>query len=54
LKGKLNKHLGEICLLDQGFVRDEKQTVAKVLAAEGNASGCVLSITEFFYFRVGE
>jgi elongation factor Ts len=54
LKGKLGKHLGDICLLDQAFVKDEKLTVAKVLAAVGKEAGCSLSISEFFYFRVGE
>ena len=53
LKGKINKWLSEICLLDQGFVKDDKLTVAKALAEAGKAAGGVLSIREFLYFRVG-
>jgi len=54
LKGKVNKYLADICLLDQGFVKDEKQTVAKVLAELGKQVGGTLSIADYVYFRVGE
>jgi elongation factor Ts len=33
LKGKLKKLMAESCLLDQGFVKDEKQSVAAFMAA---------------------
>jgi len=54
LKGKVNKYLADICLLDQGFVKDEKQTVARVLADLGKQVGANLSIADYVYFRVGE
>jgi elongation factor Ts len=54
LKGKLNKLMSEICLLDQGFVKDEKQKVASVMAAAGKAAGTTLSIVDYVYLRVGE
>ena len=54
LKGKVNKYLADICLLDQGFVKDEKQTVAKVLADLGKQVGGTLAIADYVYFRVGE
>jgi len=54
LKGKVNKYLSDICLLDQGFVKDEKQTVAKILTDLGKQVGGTLSIADYVYFRVGE
>jgi elongation factor Ts len=34
VEGSLNKFLGEITLLGQPFVKDDKQTVEKMLAAK--------------------
>ncbi len=51
--GKMNKHVAEICLLDQGFVKDEKQSVSKVMADVAKAAGGSLEIVEFLYYRVG-
>jgi elongation factor Ts len=53
LKGKVNKYLSDICLLDQGFVKDEKQSVSKVLADLGKQVGAKLEIADYVYFRVG-
>ena len=53
IKGKVNKYLSDICLLDQGFVKDEKQSVAKVLADLGKQVGAKLEIADYVYFRVG-
>jgi elongation factor Ts len=46
-EGKLRKFLGEITLLGQPFVKDDKQTVAQVLKA-ANAS-----VLRFVRFEVG-
>ncbi|HPE37383.1 MAG TPA: elongation factor Ts, partial [Spirochaetales bacterium] len=54
LKGKLQKLMSEICLLDQGFVKDEKQKVSAVMAAVGKSAGATLSISDYVYARVGE
>ncbi|TVR58191.1 MAG: elongation factor Ts [Spirochaetaceae bacterium] len=54
VKGKLKKHLAEICLVDQPFVKDEKKSVGQVTAAVGTEAGGTISVTEFLYFRVGE
>ncbi len=54
VQGKLNKHFGEICLLDQGFVKDEKQSVAKVMKSIAKAADGTLEIVDFRYFKVGE
>jgi len=53
LKGKINKHLSEICLLEQGYVKDEKLTVAQALAEHGKKMGAQISIVDYVYFKVG-
>ena len=46
-EGKLRKYLGEITLLGQPFVKDDKQTVAQVLK-QGNAR-----VVRFVRYEVG-
>jgi elongation factor Ts len=53
LKGKISKHLSEVCLVDQGYVKDEKLTVAHALANAGKQAGAKLEIVEYVYFKVG-
>lgn len=53
LAGKLKKMMSEICLLDQGFVKDEKQTVKSVMASIGKAAGTELSVVDYAYVKVG-
>jgi elongation factor Ts len=53
LKGKISKHLSEICLLEQGYVKDEKLTVAQALAECGKKAGATLSIADYVYYKVG-
>lgn len=54
VKGKVNKLMADICLMDQGFVKDEKQAVAKVMADVAKTAGASLSILDYVVFRVGE
>jgi len=54
LKGKVSKHLAEICLMDQGYVKDEKLTVAQALAEQAKKAGAKLDVVEYAYFKVGE
>ena len=53
VQGKLNKHFSEVCFLQQPFVKDDSQSVEKVLAALSKDVGAKLSITGFTYYRVG-
>ena len=53
LKGKVNKFLKDICLMDQPYVKDEKMTVAEALADAGKRFGFTLNILDFVYFKVG-
>jgi len=54
VKGKLNKHLSEICFVKQGFVKDDKVPVEKVLDSLNKELGGKISIKDFRYYRVGE
>jgi elongation factor Ts len=53
LKGKVDKFLKEICLLDQGYVKDEKMSVAKAIEEIGKKAGAGLAITGYVYYKVG-
>jgi elongation factor Ts len=54
VKGKMNKHFSEICLLEQGFVKDEKQSVAQVMKQIGKDAGGEIELVNFLYYKVGE
>lgn len=54
LKGKVSKYLADICLLDQGFVKDEKQTVAQALAEKSKQLGVTITVNDYVYFKVGQ
>ncbi|MDR3201259.1 MAG: translation elongation factor Ts [Spirochaetales bacterium] len=54
VKGKIKKHLAEVCFLEQPFVKDDKKSVKQVLADTGKAVGTVLAIDQYVYYRVGE
>ncbi|MDR2028498.1 MAG: translation elongation factor Ts [Treponema sp.] len=53
LKGKVNKYLSDICLLEQAYVKDEKLTVTQALAEYGKQAGAVLTVRDYVYFKVG-
>jgi len=54
LAGKLKKLMSEVCLLDQGFVKDEKQSVQAVMAQVGKGAGAALDIVDMVYVKVGD
>ena len=54
LAGKLKKLMAEVCLVDQGFVKEEKTPVNQALAAVAKAAGVKLEIVDFVYLKVGE
>lgn len=54
VKGKLNKHYSEICLLDQGFVKEEKKSVAQKMKEVASQAGGKLEIVDFIYYKVGD
>ena len=54
LVGKLKKLMSEVCLMDQGFVKDEKMSVAAALAAVKKETGLDFQILQYTYIKVGE
>ncbi len=50
--GKLDKHLSQICLLEQGFVREEASSVGEVLTAMRESGGPDINVRAFVYQRV--
>lgn len=53
VKGKLNKHFSQICLLDQPFVKDDKNSLGNVIAALGKEVGGKLTVADYAYYKVG-
>ena len=56
VKGRVNKEMKEIVLLDQVYVKaeDGKQTVAKYVEETGKANGAKTSVEGFIRFETGE
>lgn len=52
--GRLNKQLKEFCLLDQEYVKGDKQTVAQYLEEVSKAVGFEVAIKSFVRFETGE
>jgi len=52
--GKMDKFYGEACLLEQPYIRNDKQTVSEYLAASGKESGCAYTVTRFTRYKLGE
>jgi elongation factor Ts len=51
--GKMNKFFAENCLLSQGFVKDEKVSVEKVLADTAKNAGGTAKLKSFVRFSIG-
>jgi elongation factor Ts len=54
LKGKLGKYLKSICMLDQGYIKDEKITVAQALENFGKQAGAKVCVAEYISYKVGQ
>jgi len=54
VQGKVNKHLAEVCFLEQAFIKDSNLKVAKVLEALAKEVGGKLAISDYLYYKVGE
>ncbi|MBU1259794.1 MAG: translation elongation factor Ts [Planctomycetes bacterium] len=53
VEGKMKKFFAENCLLSQGFVKDEKVSVEKVLTDTAKAAGGTAKIKRFVRFAIG-
>ncbi|MCV6607062.1 MAG: translation elongation factor Ts [Campylobacterales bacterium] len=54
LPGKIKKYAKDNCLVDQAFVKDDKQSVSGALSAAAKAAGGEAKIVAFSRFQVGE
>ena len=56
IKGRINKELKEICLLDQVYVKaeDGKQTVQQYINETAKANGAKAAVNAFLRFETGE
>ena len=54
VKGKMKKHLSEVVMVDQGFVKEEKTSVSKMTDEIGKKAGGSIKLNDFLYFRVGQ
>jgi elongation factor Ts len=52
--GKMKKYFGEVCLVDQPFVKEPKQTVTDLLTARGKDLADTLAVRRFLRFQLGE
>lgn len=53
VEGKVNKHLAEICFMDQPFVKDDKVSVTKKLEEIGKNVGAKLTIAKVVFYQLG-
>jgi len=52
--GKLEKFYGETCLLEQPYIRNDKQSVGDYLSTSGKEAGCAYTVTRFTRYKLGE
>ncbi|MEI7880541.1 MAG: translation elongation factor Ts [bacterium] len=52
--GKMAKFYSQVCLIDQGFVKDPDTSITKLLAAKGKEVGDTLTIRRFVRWQLGE
>lgn len=52
--GKMSKFFSEICLVDQPFVKEPKQSVTQFLAEKSKTAGDNITITRFVRYQLGE
>ncbi len=53
LKGKIQKFYSEVCLIDQPFVKEPKQSITQVVADAAKKAGDTITITRFVRFQLG-
>jgi elongation factor Ts len=52
--GKMEKFYGEACLLEQPYIRNDKQSVSDYLKAAGKDANCAYTVTRFVRYKLGE
>lgn len=54
IDGQVNKFYGEICLLEQQFVKDSDKSIKQLAAETGKALGATVTISRFTKYALGE
>jgi elongation factor Ts len=54
VEGKIAKYYEEVCLLNQKFIKDEKQSIQQHIQAVGGKIGTTISIKRFVRFAIGK
>lgn len=54
LRGKISKHLAEVCFMDQSYVPDDKLTVTKKLAEVSKETGAKLEFDSITMYVLGK
>jgi len=54
VQGKLNKHLAQICFVDQGFVKEDKKSVKQIISETAKAAGGTIELADYAYIAVGQ
>ncbi len=55
VEGRFSKHLKEICLVDQAYVKaEDKENVAQYIAKVAKDNGCKFDVKKFVRFETGE
>lgn len=54
VEGKIRKYCAEICLVDQGFVKEPKQSITQLLAEVGKQVDDTLTVRRFTRYQLGQ
>ena len=54
VEGKMAKFYSQVCMLEQGFVKDPDTSVTKLLEARGKELGDTLVLRRYVRYQVGE
>jgi elongation factor Ts len=54
VEGRIRKYYGEVCLVEQAFVKDPDQTVSQLLEEAGKQLGEAIRVSGFVRYRLGE
>ena len=53
VEGKLNKFYGEVCLMEQPFIKDDKKTIDQLVKETSSRTGENVVVRRFVRFRLG-
>jgi elongation factor Ts len=53
VEGKLNKFYGEVCLMEQPFIKDDKKTIGDLVKETSSKTGENIVVRRFVRFRLG-